>query len=154
MERLAFAEPPSRPFDQKAGPGPPGRRRGGKGSAVLGPLLDAKPLLASHRRRRPGWKCKRERSRTLSSSGRRRVLHDQGRFEMSEFSDSYVLRVCATRTGPSYTTCVGPDRNGARSTRATLGGRAGRVRATGTGSPMLQTFFNDRPSHHESIAAT
>jgi len=35
--------------------------------------------------------------------------------------------LCATRTGPSYTTCVGPDRNGARSTRAALGGRAGRT---------------------------
>jgi hypothetical protein len=33
--------------------------------------------------------------------------------------------LCATRIGPSYTTCAGPDQNGARSTRAALGGRAG-----------------------------
>ena len=69
---------------------------------------------------------------------------------MSEFSDSYILRVllaphtptravdtvarrwagcgplCAI-IGPSYTTCAGPDQNGARSTRAALGGRAGRT---------------------------
>src|SRR5262249_47051991 len=83
--------------------------------------------------------------------GRRRALDDQGRFEMSEFSDSYILRVllaphtptrastrslgggagcgplCATRIGPSYTTCAGPEQNGARSTRGALGGRAGRT---------------------------
>src|SRR5262245_64233694 len=35
--------------------------------------------------------------------------------------------LCATRIGPSYTTCAGPDQNGARSTRAALGGRAGRT---------------------------
>ena len=47
---------------------------------------------------------------------------------MSEFSDSYVSRVLfATRTGPSYTTCVGPDRNGARSMGEALGGKAGRA---------------------------
>jgi hypothetical protein len=70
---------------------------------------------------------------------------------MSEFSDSHILRVslaphtptravtrslgggagcgplCAARIGPSYTTCAGPDQNGARSTRAALGGRAGRT---------------------------
>jgi len=34
--------------------------------------------------------------------------------------------LCATRIGPSYITCAGPDQNGARSTRAALGGRAGR----------------------------
>jgi len=45
---------------------------------------------------------------------------------MSKFSDSYVSRVLfATRTGPSYTTCVGPDRNGARSMGEALGGRVG-----------------------------
>ncbi len=36
-------------IDQKAATGPPGRRHGGKGSAVLGPALDGKPL-AAHRR--------------------------------------------------------------------------------------------------------
>jgi hypothetical protein len=39
MERPAFVELRSGPFDQKAGPEPPGRRRGGKGSAVLGPAF-------------------------------------------------------------------------------------------------------------------
>src|SRR5262249_27772103 len=84
--------------------------------------------------------------------GRRRALDDQGRFEMSEFSDSYILRVLlATRT-PTHAVdtvarrwrwlrasvcdpyrpratlhALGPDQNGARSTRAALGGRAGRT---------------------------
>jgi hypothetical protein len=35
----AFVELPSGSFDQKAGYGPPGRRRGGKGSAVLDPAF-------------------------------------------------------------------------------------------------------------------
>jgi hypothetical protein len=48
MELSAFIEYRAH-IDQKAATGPPGRRHGGKGSAVLGPALDRKPLTA-HRR--------------------------------------------------------------------------------------------------------
>ena len=54
------------------------------------PLFDIKPFIAWQRRHGVGWKMQERRSNIL---GRRRALDDQGRFEMSEFSDSYILRV-------------------------------------------------------------
>ena len=57
---LEWSDRPRRTFiwaiRSKAGPGPPGRRRGGEAVPFPAPLFDAKPLLASHRRHRPGWK--------------------------------------------------------------------------------------------------
>src|SRR5262249_49630489 len=52
------------------------------------PLFDS--FIAWQRRHGVGWKMQERRSNIL---GRRRALDDQGRFEMSEFSDSYILRV-------------------------------------------------------------
>ena len=74
------------------------------------PLFDIKPFIAWQRRHGVDWKMQERRSNIL---GRRRALDDQGRFEMSEFSDSYILRVL-----------LAPIRRRAPSTRS-LGGGAG-----------------------------
>src|SRR5262245_64341209 len=47
--------------------------------------------------------ARQKSSRTFSNSSRRGVLPDQGRFEMSEFSDSYVLRVLLATHTPTRT---------------------------------------------------
>jgi len=53
MGRSAFVELSSGPFDQKRDPEDAAAEKAAPFSA---PLFDAKPLLASHRRHRPGWK--------------------------------------------------------------------------------------------------
>jgi hypothetical protein len=78
----------------------PGRREGAAAEKAVPfsvPLFDVKPLVASCRRHGPGTQ-----ERTFEGVQQlrpKRSPDDQARFEMSEFSDSYVSRVLfATRT--------------------------------------------------------
>jgi hypothetical protein len=99
MLRSAFVELPSGHSIKKRDPS---RQEGAAAEKQCRsrPRFDAKPLVAWRNDAMSlAGKCKRERSNTFSMPGRGGVLHDQGRFEMSELSDSYVLRVLlATHT--------------------------------------------------------
>ena len=101
MERSVFGELPSRPFVKKRDPGRQEGAAAEKAVPFSAPLFDAKPFVTWQRRRELGWKMQERAFEHVQRSGRRGALDDQGRFEMSEFPDSYVLRVLLVTHTPT-----------------------------------------------------